>query len=315
MPTITPAAFRKQIAAGRLDAVYLIVGDDEAEKIELAHEIEAAIEEDLRPFNVERFHGADAGAPPRPTLGRILDSARTLPMLAPRRIVIVIQAEKFLAPKRESDALEREVEAFEAYLDDPRPEATIALVLGGALDERRRSTKHLLSSATIVRCGSLEDVHDAERWVRSRLTAAGLRVDPAAVRLVAELAGPDITRLRGDVERLQLYAAEQGTIGVADVREVVGPAAAHDDWAVTDAITRGQVGPALRELGLMLDAGAPPLKVLGQLAWFVRSRLPPARVRAAAEALLRTDLGLKSSAGDARILLERLVVELCEERR
>jgi DNA polymerase III delta subunit len=57
-----------------------------------------------------------------------------------------------------------------------------------------------------------------------------------------------------------------------------------------------------------------PYQILGQLAWFVRDRLPGADVRrvpAAVEALFRTDLELKSSGGDPRVLLERLVVELC----
>jgi len=53
-------------------------------------------------------------------------------------------------------------------------------------------------------------------------------------------------------------------------------------------------------------------QILGQLAWFVRDKMAdPRRVPAAIEALFRTDLDLKSSGGDPRILLERLVVELC----
>jgi hypothetical protein len=54
--------------------------------------------------------------------------------------------------------------------------------------------------------------------------------------------------------------------------------------------------------------------VLGQLAWYVRNKMvftAPARVPAAVDALFRTDVGLKSSGGDPRILLERLVLELC----
>jgi DNA polymerase III delta subunit len=54
--------------------------------------------------------------------------------------------------------------------------------------------------------------------------------------------------------------------------------------------------------------------ILGQLAWFVREKLAmtdPRRVPGAVEALFRTDLDLKSSVGDPRVLLERLVVELC----
>jgi DNA polymerase III delta subunit len=39
------------------------------------------------------------------------------------------------------------------------------------------------------------------------------------------------------------------------------------------------------------------------------------RIPAAVDALFRTDLDLKSSGGDPRILLERLVMELCLRRR
>ena len=56
--------------------------------------------------------------------------------------------------------------------------------------------------------------------------------------------------------------------------------------------------------------------VLGQLGWFVRERLQdPRRLPGAVDALFRTDLDLKTSGGDPRVLLERLVVELCARPR
>jgi len=66
-----------------------------------------------------------------------------------------------------------------------------------------------------------------------------------------------------------------------------------------------------------MEAGAVPYMVLGQLAWFVRDKLvsiDPRRVPAAVEALFRTDLDLKTSGGEPRVLLERLVVELCARK-
>ena len=53
---------------------------------------------------------------------------------------------------------------------------------------------------------------------------------------------------------------------------------------------------------------------LGQLR-FAAERLPGSRVRSAIDAVFRTDLALKSSGGEPRMLLERLVVELCGDRR
>lgn len=304
MPSLTPAAVKKQIASGTLDLLYLVLGDDEVEKAEVAGEFEAAIDEGVRAFNVDRFHGGEA------TFDDVLDAARTLPMLAARRLLIVLRAERLLAPKKETASVLDQIEAFERYVQAPYPHATLVLVAAG-LDERRRLTKLLLGRATVVRCGELEDVADAERWVRAQMNAAGMTMAPEAVRLLAQLAGPDVARLRGDVERLVLFAADRTTVTVEDVREVVGPPVAHDDWGVARAIERGQADAALRELGLALDAGAVPFMVLGQLGWVVRNRIAPARVPSAVDALFRTDQALKSSAGDPRVLLERLVVELC----
>ena len=148
-----------------------------------------------------------------------------------------------------------------------------------------------------------------------------IHVDPRFTRTsaVADLhvplrAGTDIARLRSDTQKLLLYAAGKPKISLADAREVVSAETAQDDWAVTNAIGRADAAEALRQLGLALDAGGVSYQILGQLAWYVRERLStadPRRVPAAVEALFRTDLELKSSGGDPRVLLERLVVDLC----
>jgi len=87
---------------------------------------------------------------------------------------------------------------------------------------------------------------------------------------------------------------------------------------MTNAIEAGQGGIALKQLALMLDAGAPPEKILGQLGWLVRTKFPnlaPDDLSSAVEDVFETDLALKRSAGDPRVLLERLVVELCSRKR
>jgi DNA polymerase III subunit delta len=260
----------------------------------------------------------------------VLDAVRTLPMLAPRRIVIVLQAERLLVPKRESEAAERDLEALSAYIKAPLPEATLVLVADG-LDKRRTVAKLLYQQATVVECGSVTYADEAETWVRGQVMKAGMAIDAAAVRLLVERAGfvaeppegyrrreehGDIGRLRADTERACLYALEQKKVTVADVREVVGPETAQDAWDFIRELERGSIGGALRELGLLLDAGGVPFMILGQLRSFVeRERnVPSARLPSAIEALFRTDLALKSSAGDPRVLLERLVVELCERK-
>jgi DNA polymerase-3 subunit delta len=319
LATLIPSAVRKQIQAGTPEPVYLILGEDEVEKSGLAQEFAELVDEGLRAFNVERIHAGDMTTGDRLADGvaGIVAAVRTLPMMVPRRVVIVHQAETLIAPKRESEAAARALEQVEELIKRPESQTTLVLVAAG-VDRRGKMFKLLQKAAVVVECGALEDLADAERWVRTRVAAASAAIDPAAARLIAQRAGIDVRRLRADVDRLLLYTLGQKQITIDDVREVVGPAALQDDWAMTNAIEAGQAAEALRQLALMFDAGAPAEKILGQLAWLVRTKFPqlaPGDVRPAIESLFRTDLDLKRSAGDPRVLIERLIVELCAGKR
>ena len=330
MATATPAAVRKQIEAGSPDLVYLLQGEDEIEKSALAAEFAELVDEGLRAFNVDHIHAGDLTTGDKLVDGvaSLVAAVRTLPMMVPRRIVTVFQAENLFAPRRESEAAAGALEHLLTLFDSPEPQTTVVFV-SAPLDKRTRVFKALAKHATIVDCGAPEDVAGAERWVRARVAAAGVEIDAAGARAMAVLAGfpdrprndgktGDVKRLRGEIDRLLLYALGQKRISIEDVRAVVGPAALQDDWAMTNAIEAGQAAAALRQLALMFDAGAPAEKILGQLGWLVRAKFPgiaPAEVRPAIDALFRTDLDLKRSAGDPRVLIERLIVELCSGKR
>ena len=316
---MTPSAVRKQIKDGTPGTVYLLTGEDELEKSALASEFADLVDEGLRAFNVDRIHAGEwtSGDKLVEGVGSIVAAARTLPMMAPRRVVTVLQAETLLMPKREGEAADEALSQLEALLTSPDP-STVLVLVAASIDKRKRIFKTLQKTATVVECGVIEDQADAERWVRTRIAAAGAEIDPQAARLLVTRAGLDVRRLRAEVDRLVLYALGQARITLDDAKAIAGPMALTDDWAMTNAIEAAQTGEALRQLALMLDAGAPPEKILGQLGWLVRTKFPqmaPADVRPAIEAVFRTDVDLKRSAGDPRILLERLVVELCAGKR
>ncbi|HJR60542.1 MAG TPA: hypothetical protein VJ813_14120 [Vicinamibacterales bacterium] len=332
MPAATPAAVRQQISQAQPDPIYLIVGDDEAEMSQVTAAISGLVEDELRAFNLERLYANDKGVSP----SAIVQAARTLPMLGDRRVVVVLRAERILKPKRRGKAGEAEEEAgaedepasdldaLEDYVKRPEPLTTLVLVAAD-VDRQRKIYKALQKHAAIVECWGLRGTRDnradprdvaraAEALVKQAVMGALQQIEPAASRLVATRAGADIGRLRADVERLLLYTAGKPKITLQDAQEVVSGETAQDDWAVTNAIGRGDAADALRHIALALESGGVSYQILGQLAWFVRERLAtadPKRVAAAVEALFRTDLELKSSGGDPRVLLERLVVDLC----
>ena len=329
MPQATPGTVRAALARRDPAPVYLLVGDDEAEISHLTAEITALVDDDLRAFNVERVYANDKAVTPV----SIVEAARMLPMMSDRRIVVVLRGEGLLKPKRRGRADEGssgedeapgDTEPLIEYLQRPETSTTLVVVAADVDRTRKLWKSGFQKHAVVVECWGLKGEKEpryldlgvvarrAEEIVRQAVTSAGQQIEPAAARLVAERAGTDISRLRGDLDRLLLYATGKPKITLADAKEVVSAESSHDNWAVTNAIQQGNAAEALRQLALALDSGAVPYMVLGQLAWFVREKLgDPRRIPKAVDALFRTDLDLKTSGGDPRVLLERLVVELC----
>ena len=304
MPPITAATLRKQLTSGDLASIYVLLGADDAEKSSVAAQFFDLVEEGLRAFNVDRLYGGET------KVDELLGAVNTLPMMAPRRVVLVLEAEKLLIPKRESKAADADQERLEAFVKNPPSHATVVFVCG-ALDARRRLVKLLLKEAQVVDTGTIEDSADAEQWVKVRAARDKISLDPGAVRALVDRAGLDIMRLRSGLERVSLYAMGQPTVTAEDVKAVVAAGAdAEENFGIANAIRDGDARAALRQLTAALDAGAAPFFVMGQIRT-AAERIPGPRLPTAIEAVFRTDLALKSSGGDPRILLERLVVELC----
>ena len=318
--TISPDVFRAQVASGRLAPVYALYGNDGLLRSELAALVAGTIDEGLKAFNCDRFFVPDAKGEARKKLWAILDCARTLPMMAPRRVVVVMSTEKLLAALTKDDQGRDcpELVAWREYLHRPSPETTLVLSLESA-DERLSGAKSLLNQATVVECSPLGNKTTrawdrrarAERWLQASAKRAGVRIDNRAVSLFAEYFNADIGRLRAEFERLLIYASESRTISEQMAVEVMGRQGLADTWALNGAIESREVGRALRELKLKLDDGEVPFMILGQIRAATARFEDPRRLVLAADLLFRTDVALKTSGGEPRVLLERLVIELC----
>jgi len=328
----TVAEIRKQIKSGKTGPLYLLEGDDLQSRHDLALEFAGLVDEGLQAFNVQSFYANEAtNAPARDQLiGQILSNARTLPMMAPRRVLLVHEADRLLAPKRAKEEQGGDVdeptsakptvgrrgavtpaEELEAYIEQPEPMTTLVFV-SGPLDANRRVVKLLRKHGDVVDCGSLHDPREAAIWITKRLEKDELTIEPKAITLLVQSTGLTLGRIRPEIEKLILYAAGESTITVAHVREVVIPQEESEGtFALMDAVQNFNAARALREVSALIEGGVQPPVILGQLrAATIRMR-PDARVKNGLEAVFRTDIAIKSSSGTPQHLLECLVVELC----
>lgn len=327
MPSLTLEALRKRLADRVAGAVHLFVGPDVQLVSRLVEATEAMVDEADRPFAVQRVHACEAGGSPID----IVAAASNMPMLGDRRIVIVLRAERLLKPKRARGADDEEegpaedpdspldVTPLELYLDSPAPFSTLVFVASD-VDRTRRLTKRLLEKALVTVFDGNENDGQADvrtnlgNVLRGTLAREGRSIEREAGIAMVNRAAGDVNKLRGDIERLVVFVGDRKRITEDDVMAVSSEQnVVEDEWAVTNAIAAGNPAAALVETGKRFERGDSAHALVGQLRWWVSNKLAasaPARVGPAIDALLRTDLALKSSGGDARVLVERLVVEL-----
>ncbi len=323
----TPLEVRKQIKTGKAAPIYVLGGDDLQSRHDLALEFANLVEEGLQAFNVESFYANEAtNAPGRDQLiGALLSTARTLPMMASRRVVIVHESERLLAPRRGKDDEEgldfapakkgkrgaTPAEELEAYVENPEPMTTLVFV-AGSLDANRRIVKLLHKHADWVDCGTLATPRDAAAWIQKRLEKDEMTIDPKALNLLLQTTGLSLGRVRVEIEKLVLYAAGESILTPQYVKDLVIPENESEGvFALIEAVRNSNGPRALLEISALIDAGVQPPLILGQLRAAAIQLRPDARVRNGLEAVLRTDVAIKSSAGTPQHLLECLAVELC----
>ena len=317
---------RKQIKAGKTGPLYLLEGDDQQSRHDLANEFANVVDEGLQAFNVQSFYANEAtNAPGRDQLiGSLLSNARTLPMMAARRVIVVHEADRLLAPRRAKDDDQQELdlpkkgkrgttpaEELEAYVENPEPMTTLVFV-SGPLDANRRIVKLLRKHADVVDCGTLTSPREAAIWIQKRLEKDELTIEPKALSLLLETTGLSLGRIRAEVEKLVLYAAGESGINAQHVRDLVIPQSESEGvFALIEAVRNSNAPRALREVSALIDGGIQPPMILGQLRAAATQLRPDGRVRSGLEAVFRTDIAIKSSSGTPQYLLECLVVELC----
>lgn len=307
--------------------VYVLYGNDAFLQDLHRREIVAELIGDSDPQTCVSVLDATASA------AEVFDELRTLPFLASRRVVIVRDADAFIAANRE---------LLEKFLEAPPATASLILIVS-SWPSNTRVYKLVAKVGVAVEC-SLGERESPVRWIIEAADRRGKKIDRDAAELLAEWVGRDLALLDGEVEKLALYAHQRKSITSQDVGALVTAVAGPGAFDLTNAITDGNAAAALEALGGMLTVRGEEFKVLGMIGWHLRralkgkqlqesgrppetilGRMPEGPKRAFVAYLRRrplralqqdfrrlisADLAMKSGA-DASAAMQELVVGLC----
>jgi DNA polymerase III subunit delta len=338
MADVSPEKLLERLARGKsIGAVVLLGTDVYLRDLCRAKIVEAMVPEGARDWAVARFAARESG------WNEILGRAQTLPMLAPRQIILVEDAESVeeLGDKKREEI----VKALDEYLTEPPP-FTLLLLEAPALDGRQRFRKLLDDKALIVELAVGRESAAALAMQMAKEVGAELERDAAA--LLAEILNGEPARMHIELEKLATYVRGEpggGRICKADVELLVPAARKNTVWELADMLASGKRAEALEFLDNLIREGEPPPMIVGGLAWMYRKliearslpatargfqaarelhmrpeaaeiavrqahRIPKAALLAGLTALAEADSALKSSNPDSRALLEFLVARL-----
>ncbi|HEY0762722.1 MAG TPA: DNA polymerase III subunit delta [Pyrinomonadaceae bacterium] len=262
-------------------------------------------------------------------------AAEQLPMMSDTRVVRI----RDFAKLREADE-----DSLIRYLNNPAP-STVMIFIADELDKRKKSSKVLLDTCTVVEFPPLKDA-EAKAWVKTRLKELKVTADDQVLSEFIRLVGTDVQTLFNELEKLASAAASSGSRITLDlVDELIGRSRELSNFELADHLMAGNRKKALETLHRLLEDGAEPVMLVGLIAGnyhrlalgkhlltrggreevFRNINLPPFKRDSYISTLQRStatkiargiqltaaaDLAIKTSQATPRLQLELLVCEL-----
>jgi DNA polymerase III subunit delta len=335
MPPVSTEKLAERLARGKPVAAIVLQGTDVYLR-DLCRRsiIDACVPEGARDWAVARIEGDAQG------WREIFQRAQTMPMLAPRQVIIVEDAEtvESLGEKSRDEI----VDALAAYLESPAP-FTVLLLEAANLDGRLRFSKLLAEKALLVQLTIGDE--SAASLAAQMARDLGTELDRDAAALLADIVNREPARMRIEIEKLSCYAQGRGGITAADVEALVVAARKNTVWQLADMLASGKRNDAMAFLSNLLREGEQPAGLVGALAWMYRKliearelpagtngyqaarqlslrpeaaeaavrnahRLPKQKLVASLIALAEADSQLKSANPDPRAMMEFLIARL-----
>lgn len=251
MASITLAQLQKDIKGGTPAPLYLLHG----EEVHFIDQATALLEEGLlseaeKGFNFTTFYGRDADA------GTIIDTALRAPMMAPRQVVVVREAQQM-----------RDIEKLLPYAQKPVPSTVLVLAHKyKKLPANRKLYKAIAKTGAVLEAKRIKE-HQVADWVQQQVAATPYGVSPKAAQLLQAYLGADLSRVNGALEKLYLNLEEGQTIEPAHIERFIGISKDYNLFELHNALLKGDRSRAARIAAYLIDHPKenPLVLILGSL--------------------------------------------------
>lgn len=323
----------RSLKQGKILPLYLFFGEEEfliEEAVDLI--FKAVVDPAAKDFNYNLIYCRDTAA------SEVVNLAQTLPFLCEKRLIIAKDIDAFKAA---------DVEELLPYLNDPSPNTCLVLVSHEGRYEKKSVISAVEAHGMVTRFFPLLE-REIIAWIEAWAKTQGLSLQRDAAQYLWQIIGNDLQKIKNELEKLALYIKEKKTIGCDDVKAAVGDFREYTSFDLAAAVGTKDREKAFMILSRLIQEGEQPVGLLGGIAWHFRRllrakameergigyeeiknklkvifhqsalfheqmrRFSLTELRMAFHAMLEADRALKSSGISGRLVLERMILRLCE---
>lgn len=202
---MTFKSIKSELEAGGKSPIYLFYGAEEYyidRLVEIAEK--SLLDPGLQAFNQSVMYGKETDA------RRVIDDISQFPMMAPKRVVIIKEAQDM---KGVNDLL--------PIIEKPIPHGILILSYKNPkVDKRTKFGKLLMNQATVFESKPLYD-NQVAPWIIDYAREAQVRINHQGAQLLAEFLGSDLNKITNEINKLKLSAGGQ-EVTLTDIQEQIG---------------------------------------------------------------------------------------------
>ncbi len=193
--------------------------DEAAELLE-----EFVIKEHEKAFDQQILYGNDVDT------RYVLEQVMLFPLIAPRRLVIIREAQ-----------LMADLKDLETYAGRPAPSSILVLCYKGkSLDKRTRLFSAIKENGFILTADALKE-KDVAPWVMQTAKSLDIRLEPEAAEAMIELIGGEISKLYPELKKLKGIHTTSGIVTRTEILDLIGISREYNVFQLQDAIVSGDV--------------------------------------------------------------------------
>lgn len=185
---MTFESLKKEIESGKFAPMYYLAGTEPYFVDKLTKLLEdKALTPAEASFNKAVFYGSDA------TAGKLLGELRSFPMMAPRRLVVLKEAQKMG---------KTEWEKLQPYLEKPVDSTVFVIAFKDkGMDGRSKAYKAIEKNSKVFVSKALYE-NQIPDWIQRHVDSRGYTLQPDALRVLSTYLGTNLALIESELEKI-----------------------------------------------------------------------------------------------------------------